>query len=166
MTDMSDQTVTQAWLIAIPTVLTAISGWINKRKTEKTVAASDVKTSQLIGDHNDNMTVRLVDLDTRVKHLEEIAGKSYTAQLMLLQRHTESMDRLSARVESTNLSLQKVLSTPDLNDSPTTTQAGVPVSPLGQAQGSSPGASGAPAPGKVVVVDIAPQPIGKVKWEK
>lgn len=131
--------VLQAWMLAIPSVLTALSAWYTNRKTTKTVTKSDEKTKGVVEDASVAVNKELANLKAEVAGLKE-ENKKLTAkveetrqcQVNISQKHTETMNEVHAIIRAI----------------PRTAKESVP------------------AKSEVKTVEVSPQPLGKVTWKK
>ncbi len=96
--DISDQTVSQAWLMAIPSAITALSTWYMKRKNEKNSEKTSDRTEQAIALNTSKILKEVKDLQDRVSVLEEMNKKTRDCQLVLAQKY---VDTTKSYVEST-----------------------------------------------------------------
>jgi hypothetical protein len=80
------QTALQAWLIAIPSVLTAASIWYQRRTTK----SSDAKTKTVVTETADAQNLMINALKTTI-----------TTQNLLIQSQAKEIKALTAKVEET-----------------------------------------------------------------
>jgi hypothetical protein len=157
---MEDPTVAQAWLVAIPSAITAVSTWYINRKTKRTIG----KTEEHLSAKSDGHHGEIESLKERIDALERTIGKVRDCQLVIAQKYTKSMNSLQKDLQLARRALEKstiapssqtpaVAGEPKATDRPTETPS-APSPELDEKQGG------------IKIVDVPQQPIGKVKWEK
>lgn len=105
-----DPSSAQAWLIAIPSAITAFSTWYMSKKTSSSATATQESAKKVVTDRSDETQRDLKDLKVRVATLEQSVGEARNTQLLIAMKHTESMDKLHAKMGETNVALQRVIS--------------------------------------------------------
>jgi septal ring factor EnvC (AmiA/AmiB activator) len=172
MTEHTDPTVLQAWLIAVPSLITAVSTWYLRRGTKKSHASSEAKTTEKLDSYNGAIKDKIEELETEIKRLKESITKSVddskTCQITLAQKYTEQINGLQNELVRARRVIEKVV------PSPSQTQIAGEQGPKASVAAESPSApttaSAAPGNGKpfgeVKIVETPKPSVGKVKWEK
>lgn len=137
---MMDPSPFQAWLIAIPSAITALSTWYINHKTAKTSEKSHTITKQFVADNASELKVTLDDLEVRVTRMEEMLKTTKDCQLLMAQKHAETMALVNEELKTTKATLARVFPAPAVSAAPPVT----------------------PDTGKVVMVETAIPSIGKV----
>jgi hypothetical protein len=96
MVDGSDPTATQAWLIAIPSAITAISTWYMSRKATKVGKSAATHTERVVGENSDKTMQEICELKKRVSGLELAVQQTRESQLVMAQRQIELMSSFKA----------------------------------------------------------------------
>lgn len=161
MTD-GDPTVTQAWLIAIPSAITAFSTWYLNRKSNKTHQETRQVASDAVDSSTTAITAEIQVLKDRVAKLEDTVTKSRDCQLILAQRYTDNMNSLQIDLVAAKSVLERVIRSASLGRPSAVSQT--------SQEAESPGSSVEGAPdssiGTVKVIDTPQPKVGKVTWEK
>ncbi len=160
----SDPTVLQSWLIAIPTLLTALSTWYLRRGTKKSHEATEVKTAEKLDSYNGAIKDKVDELEKAIEGLKKSVasslGKTEDCQIRLAQKYTEQINALQQELVRARRIIEKY----------------VPGQAQTQAGELGPGAPDAAEPpalqagtklfGEEKIVETPKTPVGKVKWEK
>ncbi len=141
-----DPNAVHAWMLAIPSAITAVSTWYLNRKTVKTSKEAHTKTAELMTMNTSDINSQISDMEARLAALEKQVEKTRDCTVILAQKYVDTVNGLDGL-------LKEGLKRSRANRSNSAQPAG---NGLQESSGS------ADENGKVTVVDAPAQPIGKV----
>lgn len=162
-----DPTALQAWLVAIPSAITALSTWYINRKTKKTIGKTEENlTAKSDGHHDDiaELKARVALLQQTVTRLDATVDKIQSCQIMLAQKYTESMNALQTELAGQRRAFER--SNP-VNTGPGTAEESSPEPKKPEVESDIELETDPPtAKSGVKLIDVPAQPVGKVTWKK
>lgn len=97
MVEGSDPNSTQAWLVAIPSLITALSTWYMSRKTTKVGSAAEAHTKRVVTESSEETMQEVMELKRRVNSLEVAVNQVRDGQKSLSQGYSVLMARIDAK---------------------------------------------------------------------
>lgn len=168
MTEHTDPTVMQAWLIAVPSLITALSTWYLRRGDKKSHAATQAKTEvavdgakQQLDSYNGKIGDKILELENEIKALKLAVTNGRDTNVLIAAKYTEQINTVQKELIRARRVIEKAVP-----GSSQTQSTGEPEPETPVAAGPSPAPTNGKPFGDVKVVDATKAPVGKVKWEK